>query len=222
MSRARIWCVVAFLSALPALSAAAEPSPALRQAIDTVTKQGDLQLQFPVPKPQHAKEPDVSLDGDLTLGRIFAWIAVIGGAIVLAIFLKDILPSGGLARHAKWDADDPENGGSGSARDIQRAQSTADELAQQGRYMEAMHVLLLQGLSEMRKRLDQTFADSLTSREIMRRANVPNQARLALQHIIGAVERAYFGEYPVGQRDYVTCRAAFVDFRDALQARARG
>ena len=36
----------------------------------------------------------------------------------------------------------------------------ADELAAQGRFVEAMHVLLLQALADIRRRLDEEFADS--------------------------------------------------------------
>jgi len=79
-----------------------------------------------------------------------------------------------------------------------------------------MHVLLLQSLSEMRKRLDLRFADSLTSREIMRRASVSKRARTALHDIVAAVERAYFGEHPAEAADYAACRTRFRTFSHAL------
>ena len=78
-------------------------------------------------------------------------------------------------------------------------------------------MLLLQGLDEMRRRLDQRFADSLTSREIMRRAKVSSGAKAALRDIVDWVERAYFGAYPAGAEDYAACRKSFVAFAEALK-----
>ena len=78
-------------------------------------------------------------------------------------------------------------------------------------------MLLLQGLDEMRRRLDQRFADSLTSREIMRRAKVSSNARAALRDIVDWVERAYFGGHPAVAEDYAACRKSFAAFAEALK-----
>ena len=45
-------------------------------------------------------------------------------------------------------------------------------------------MLLLQGLAEMRQRVEQQFADSLTSREILRCAKISDAGRSALRDII--------------------------------------
>ena len=78
-------------------------------------------------------------------------------------------------------------------------------------------MLLLQALADMRSRLDVAIADSLTSREILRRAAVSPTAKSALQEIVGAVERAYFGDHPAGEHDYVACRDNFSAFVGALR-----
>jgi ribose 1,5-bisphosphokinase PhnN len=81
-----------------------------------------------------------------------------------------------------------------------------------------MHALLLQSLSDVRRRLDEQFADSLTSREILRSTRLPSQGREPLREIIARVERTYFGEYAAGPQDYVACRERFTELARALHA----
>jgi hypothetical protein len=98
--------------------------------------------------------------------------------------------------------------------------AAADELAREGRYAEAMHVLLLRGLADIRARLDEPFADSLTSREILRSTRLPERARDSLRDVVGRVEWTYFGEYPAGQEDYAACRVSFNALEQALHGNA--
>jgi hypothetical protein len=96
----------------------------------------------------------------------------------------------------------------------------ADELAQQGRFVDAMHVLLLQGLADIRRHLDEQFADSLTSREILRSTKLSDQGRVSLRDIISRVEWTYFGEHPAGSSDYAACRDSFNALARALHGTA--
>jgi len=85
----------------------------------------------------------------------------------------------------------------------------ADELAAAGRFVEAMHVLLLQGLGYVRQRLNQQLSDSLTSREILYSTNLPAAARAPLRDVIARVELTYFGKRPAALADYTACRESF-------------
>jgi uncharacterized protein DUF4129 len=204
-------CLVAGGLALVAAGPiAAQDASAIRRATAGLGSALDLQETFPV-----SKEPAPwSLIGPETV-RVLLWIAVACGAAALAWYLADILPRG-LARRPRWGEDpDVEEGVSdpGAA-----AQADADDLAQQGRFAEAMHVLLLQSVAEMRKRPDASFADSLTSREILRRAPVSTPARSALGDIVASVERAWFGDHPAGAADYASCRTRFAALSEALRA----
>jgi hypothetical protein len=177
----------------------------------------DLQTEFPSPKPEAPAPPDL-LSADVA--RILLWIAVIAGAGVLAYFIHDVLPVFGLAGRPRWD--DPGDGTESSGHGVNAAaRLAADELAAQGRFVEAMHVLLLQGLDEMRTRLDLRFADSLTSREIVTRSDAPADAKTALREIIQWVERAYFGDHPADRSDYDACRRSFLALAGALGAGGR-
>jgi hypothetical protein len=83
-----------------------------------------------------------------------------------------------------------------------------------------MHVLLLHSLAEIRRQLGEKFADSLTSREIVRGARLTTTARTALRDIVAAVERTYFGPYPAAAGDYATCRQNFETLAQALHGGA--
>ena len=147
--------------------ARAQTAAEIQRATSDLARRLDLQTELPAA----ALEPDRDWIGSLDGIRILLWIAVICGVAALAYYIRGILPAGGLARSSAWD-DPSEPSAFGRPQADAAAQIAADDLARQGRFVEAMHVLLLQGLDEMRKRLDLRFADSLTSREIMRRANV--------------------------------------------------
>jgi hypothetical protein len=213
----RTMAVVLCLAASPPLSgvmsatsAVAQTATEIQRAANDLARQLDLQTELPA----QSREPRWS--GSLGDIRIFLWIAVISGAAALAYYVRGILPAGGLARRSDWE-DPSESSAFGQTQDGAQAQATADDLARQGRFVEAIHVLLLQGLDEMRRRLDQRFADSLTSREIMRRAKVSSNARAALRDIVDWVERAYFGGHPAVAEDYAACRKSFVAFAEALK-----
>ncbi len=96
----------------------------------------------------------------------------------------------------------------------------ADELAAEGRFVEAMHVLLLQGLADIRQGLDEQFADSLTSREILRSTRLSDAGRAALRDIVNRVEWTYFGRHPAASADYAACRASFNALAQALHGTA--
>jgi hypothetical protein len=172
----------------------------------------DLQTEFPSVKSEETEWPGYL---NVDTARVLLWLAVIAGGGVLAYFIHDLLPVFGLAGRPRWDDHADGAGISGSGvNDATRV--VADELAAQGRFVEAMHVLLLQGLDEMRMRLDLRFSDSLTSREIVSRSNAPADAKVALREIIQWVERAYFGDHPADRTDYDACRRSFLALGSAL------
>jgi hypothetical protein len=135
---------------------------------------------------------------------------------VLAYLLRDIVPIWKLSRGRRWKAEtDQGNDHVPSAVGTIRA---ADALAEQGRFVEAMHVLLLQSLAEIREHLGERFADSLTSREILRSISISERARISLRQIIAQVEWTYFGGRAAGFAEYVACRENFNNLTRALPA----
>jgi hypothetical protein len=92
----------------------------------------------------------------------------------------------------------------------------ADALARAGRYAEAVHALLLNGLAHVRRAAPQAIADSLTSREIVRDVDLPVTARAALDDLVIRAELGHFGLFPIERRDYDTCRGRFAALVAAL------
>jgi hypothetical protein len=144
-------------------------------------------------------------------------IAVALGAVLYSF--RDMIPLLRARGGESW-AESEEIGADIARRDPTVVLAAADELAREGRYAEAMHVLLLRGLADIRARLDEPFADSLTSREILRSTRLPERARDSLRDVVGRVEWTYFGEYPAGQEDYAACRVSFNALEQALHGNA--
>lgn len=85
----------------------------------------------------------------------------------------------------------------------------AERLAAAGRYGEAIHVILLRFLSELRHAANVTIADSSTSREILRNAAVPPSLRGGLATVVGAVELCHFGGRDADEKLFRHCAQAY-------------
>jgi len=85
----------------------------------------------------------------------------------------------------------------------------ADALAAEGRYDEAVHMLLLRGVAEIIKRKPQLIGPSLTSRDIAALPGLPEVTRPAFTLIAEIVERSYFGGRPVDEAGWLAARAAY-------------
>ena len=143
------------------------------------------------------------------------YLAVIVGVAVLLYAFRDMIPILRSGRGGVWDDDEAGSLQTGP-RTPEVVLGAADELAAQGRFVEAMHVLLLQALAEIRRRLDEEFADSMTSREILYSKRLSDALRRPLREVVARVEWSYFGEHPAAREDYVACRASFGALTQAL------
>lgn len=114
-----------------------------------------------------------------------------------------------------------DEGDAGGTRDgpdravVEKPLGDADELARQGRFDEAIHVLLLRTLQELARRLPERLPSSLTSREILSRVRMPDDARSALSVLVGAVEVSHFGAATPGPDEFHQCRHYFQTFAAA-------
>jgi hypothetical protein len=155
----------------------------------------------------------------ISIPQAALWGALILAAALLLYSLRAELMN--LFRRAETGWEPPPPGASevtiGSETD---ALAAADRLSRDGNFVEAMHVLLLHSLAEIRRQLGEQFADSLTSREILRVARLTAAARTALREIVAVVERTYFGAYPAAAGDYVTCRHNFETLQQTLRGGA--
>jgi hypothetical protein len=193
----------AFLAVRPL---AAQTTQEVQAAAETAIRRLDLQTEFPrVPEPPswHFNLPPETL-----------WIVVAIAIAILAYVFRDTFLSWGPAA-GSWT--EPEGAlGDASASSEAMVLGAADELAARGQFVEAMHVLLLQGLAYIRQRLNRPLSDSLTSREILRSTNLPEAARASLRDVIARVELTYFGRRPAALADYTACRTSFHALMQAL------
>jgi hypothetical protein len=183
------------------------PEPKVRNIAEQAARRLDLQTDL-------LREPE-PLSWQIHLPPEVLWLVVIVGIAVLLYAFRDMIPVLRARRDEAWAA---EEAGSAEPRSLAPAVAlgAADTLAAQGRFAEAMHVLLLHALAVIRRRLDEPFADSMTSREILRSRQLPDGVRAPLREVVGRVEWSYFGEHPAARDDYAACRASFATLAEEL------
>jgi hypothetical protein len=90
--------------------------------------------------------------------------------------------------------------------------SDADALAEQGRYDEAVHLLLLRSIGDIDGRLPNTVRPALTARDIAGLNRLPATARPAFSRIARVVEASLFGGRAVDRDAFAECRQAYEAF----------
>jgi hypothetical protein len=189
--------------------AAQTPGEVQRMAQDAIRR---LDLQTEIPDAPEPAQFSLSLPPELL------WFIVAVAVLLLLYSFRDLIP---LLRSRGGELTEEEAiSAEAMRREPQVVLAAADELARQGRYRDAMHLLLLRSLAELRATLDEPFADSLTSREILRSTRLPTTAREPLRDVVGRVEWTYFGERPAEREDYEACRTSFYEIERALHGSA--
>jgi uncharacterized protein DUF4129 len=198
-----------FPSGLGALLAAASLTPAeLRAKAEGVLASGDFQGTLP-------KDPTLPKPFQLQLGplelllRILLWTA-------LAVLV--VLAVSWLARRLGGGARDVEVAEAASEAPPAIPIDSAQALAGEGRWAEAIHALLLETLQALS--LAARLAPSLTSREIVEQVALPAPARDALEGLVVAVEVSRFGGAPAAEGDYSACLSRFHAFLDTYRSAA--
>ena len=90
--------------------------------------------------------------------------------------------------------------------------SDADRLAEEGRFAEAVRLLLHRSIDEIEDRRPTLVAVAYTSRDIAALERLPAAARAAFAKIVHQVEYAVFGARPTDASAYNECRAAYTEF----------
>jgi uncharacterized protein DUF4129 len=169
---------------------------------------GDFQTSLP-------KDPVVPSSFDLPLGplelllRLLLFTAL-GVLVVLAVVW--------LARRLAPAGRDVEVGDAAPAAPAAIPIESAEALAAEGRWAEAIHALLLETLEALSRAA--RLAPSLTSREIVERVPLPAPARDALGGLVAAVEISRFGGAEAGEPDYRACLSRFRAFLETYRSAA--
>ena len=90
--------------------------------------------------------------------------------------------------------------------------SEADALAAQGRYDEAVHLLLFRSIEEIDSRRPDLVRPALTSRDIANASAIPTEPRSAFSSIVMMVEKSLFGGRRLGEGEWRDCRSAYESF----------
>jgi hypothetical protein len=88
----------------------------------------------------------------------------------------------------------------------------ADRLAAEGRFAEAVHLLLYRSLEDIDAKRPHTLKPALTSRDILSLNALPEAARRALGRLVATVEWSFFGGRRVDAKDFSECRLAYEEF----------
>jgi hypothetical protein len=88
----------------------------------------------------------------------------------------------------------------------------ADLLANEGRYGDAVHMLLLRSIEDFERFRPRVVKRSHTAREIEQLGAMPMTVRAAFAGIMAVVEKSLFGDYEVTRADWERCRAEYERF----------
>jgi hypothetical protein len=160
---------------------------------------------------------DSSAGGGGALGTIMSWL--LWGAIGVAVVLIILLIVREVTRHrGDTSIDDAEPTQEDDAEapvpeaELARPLDEADRLARDGRFAEAIHLLLLRTFQELARAAEVRIPSSLTSREVLARIPLRPGARDALAELVSVVENTWFGDDVPGEPEWLRCRHQFDRF----------
>ena len=197
------------LSGLRALLLSASLSPAeLRARAEAVLAAGDYQTALPT-APALPKVFQLPLGPLDLLLRIFLYTA-----LAVLVFLA----ISWLVRRLSGGARDAELAEPAALAPPVIPLDSAEALAAEGRFADAIHALLLETLQALSRAA--RLAPSLTSREIVEHVPLPDRARAALEGLVLAVEVSRFGGAPAAEPEYRACLSRFHAFLDTYRSAA--
>ncbi len=141
---------------------------------------------------------------------VLQWVLIAIGVALLVLLIIRIFGLPVFKRNAGDKQDE-----SGLAPDRAEAVALlgdADALAAQGRYGEAVRLLLARSIGQIASRRPDLVHPSSTARELSRLETLPDTARRAFTAIARSVERALFALEDLGEQDWREARAAYADF----------
>ena len=149
------------------------------------------------------------------LGNALMWLLLGVGVVVTVMWIARALS--GYTRDAQAPSRASPVARPPPAR-LERPKTDAERLAEDGRYDEAIHVLLLETLRALDRHVPGGIRKSYTSREVLSRIELPSAAHPELESLVSAVETSLFGNDVSERIDYEACVGHFQRFADAYDA----
>lgn len=216
---------------IPLAAAQTEPDRPLEEIHSEWSQDGELQLERPSAEPEAQAPPQRSRTPgwiDWLSDILSAFFSAIGplfrilfyvliGAIVLAIgwFILGQVFDLRLERFRRRKKEIEVSQAEDIRPDAAQARSLleeADALAREGRFAQAVHLLLFRSIEDIQERGAGGLSRAMTAREIGALSALPDRARRALAPIIGVVERSFFGGREVDRAGWETARASYEEF----------
>ena len=198
---------------------------ALDEAHRAYLRKSDLQLERPEREPEapRAVKPPprwLAAIGQFlaALGPVFQIVFYLAIAAVILGFLYFLFGEAVRMRFGKSGKEKINNEDDvlieirPDAKQARSLLEEADALAREGKFAEAVHLLLFRSIDDIQQRLDGGVPRSLTAREIGGLRNLPERARRAMNPIIQIVEYSFFGGQDVNESGWKTARASYEEF----------
>ena len=185
---------------------------------------GEIQTVFPPPPPPPPPTPEWLRWLFDMISSFFQWSAPAAkpllwiGVALLALFLLyhfvpafarwvDNLPF----RHKAGNDDGTDDFGLAEAGAARALLSEADALAAEGRFAEAVHLLLYRSVEDIEGRCPGLVKPAMTSRDLAEARDLPGVARDAFSRIARAVEISLFGGRSIDAGAWQQCRSAYAE-----------
>jgi hypothetical protein len=97
-------------------------------------------------------------------------------------------------------------------REARNLLAAADALAAEGKFEEAVHLILLRSIEDIDRFRPLVVRPALTTRDIAKIEAIPDRARPAFQTIADAVERTLFAGGRIDGQEFGQCRDAYAGF----------
>lgn len=164
----------------------------------------------PKPPPDWLKPLLEALGAASGAVTLVVWaVIILGVALVIFLIVRELY---GVQLGWKGGKDFKKTGATDWRPDREKARILlldADGLAAEGRYDEAVHMLLLRGVADITARRPRLIGPALTSRDIAALPDLPDRARPAFGLIAEIVERSFFGGRPVDEAGWLQAREAY-------------
>lgn len=172
--------------------------------------------------PEGGSGPSLALPALAASGSMIVFV-VVAAALVVGLGLVLKLAFDRKGRNAK--AVEPEATPPAAAPTGRRALrlgplTDVEELARQGRFGEAIHLLLLHLFAALQRRPTTAPAPAHTGREVLARTRLASEAQQALGVLVAAAEAVHFGGRTAAQADYEACLGHYRNFLHSFERSA--
>ncbi len=175
-------------------------------------------MPAPKPPPPWLEPLFRALQAATPVLKVVFWAGVIAGALLLLwVIVRDLPFAAAFRRRRKPAA--PAADWRPDAAAARALLEDADRLAREGRFEEAIHLLLFRSIEDIAVRRPGAIRAAFTSRDIVEAAPLSEAGRSAFRVITEAVERSFFAGRPAGSADFDRCRGHYEAFALAEGAR---